>query len=317
MPASSQAGQPIAKGERLFLANYFPWYDADGWDGCNLCDQPQQAYGSDDPAAIRRHVQQALDVELDGFTSQWLATGDRTDDNFAQLLEQSRGTGFRSTIVFSRHMLPDGHSQATIVEALRYVMTTYASHANFLNVHGQPVIFFTDVYRVPVQAGQSPQDAWNSIRSQVDPNRTALWIAEGLDASYLAVFDGLYVHKITHAAYPNDYAKSSRWASQVRAWAQRSGQPRIWVATISPGWDDTRAGCQPDLRVPTQPHCRDREDGAFYRATFATALASLPDWIWVHSFNEWVECSHIEPSAAYGDLYMQLTREFVQQFKNP
>jgi len=49
MPASSQAGQPLARGERLFLANYFPWYDADGWDDCNLCDQPQQAMAPTTP----------------------------------------------------------------------------------------------------------------------------------------------------------------------------------------------------------------------------------------------------------------------------
>ncbi|MDH7486193.1 MAG: glycoside hydrolase family 99-like domain-containing protein [Anaerolineae bacterium] len=302
-------------GERLALANYFPWYDGNGWDACNLCDRPLEPYHSDDPAAIRRHVQQALAVGLDGFTSQWLAVGDRTDRNFAQLLEQSRGTTFRSTIVFSRHMLPVSPSQETLVGALRYVMATYADHPNFLRADGQPVLFFTDVYRVPVAAGQSPQEAWEAIRSQVDAERAALWIAEGLDPSYLAVFDGLYVHKITHAAYPDDYVKASRWAGQVRAWAQRSGQRKVWVATVSPGWDDTRAGCRADVRVPNPPHRRSREEGAFYRATFASALQSQPDWLWVNSFNEWVECTHIEPGVAYGDLYLQLTREFVQQFK--
>ena len=316
-PATPPPVPPAAAtaAERLILANYFPWFDGDGWDDCNLCDRPQQPYDSDDPAAMRRHVQQALDAGLDGFTSQWLAVGDRTDRNFAQLLEQSRGTPFRSTIVFSRHMLPDGPSQDDLVAALHHVMATYAGHPNFLHSQGRPVIFFTDVYRLPVAAGQSPQEGWDAIRRQVDPDQTALWIAEGLDPSYLAVFDGLYVHKITHAAYPDDYAKAPRWAGQVRAWAQRSGQPKLWVATISPGWDDTRAGCRADVRLPSQPHHRDREEGAFYRATFASALASQPDWLWVNSFNEWVECTHIEPSAAYGDLYLQLTRQFVQQFK--
>ena len=84
---------------------------------------------------------------------------------------------------------------------------------------------------------------------------------------------------------------------------------------MTPGWDDLRAGCKPDVRVPSKSHKRDREDGAFYQATFDAALKSNLDWLWIHSFNEWVEGTYIEPGVFYGDKYMQMTKEFVQQFK--
>jgi len=307
--AAPAAAHPSAP--RLVLANYFAWYDGDGWDACNISagDRPLQPYHSDDPAAIAQHVNQALGAGVDGFTLQWVGPGNRTDRNFATLLSQSAGKPFFSTVVFLRHIWP-GATQANTVEAIRHLMANYAGHPNFLRIQGRPVIFFTDVYRVPRAAGQSAQDAWAGIRGQVDPHRQAIWIAEGLDPSFLSVFDGLWVYKIFHAAYPNDYLKASAWAARTRA----RGADKLWIATISPGWDDTRAGCRPDIRVPSAPFVKPRKDGATYRATFDAAMGSHPDLLWVNSFNEWVEGTYIEPSRFYGDVYLNLTREFAAAF---
>ncbi|MHB0878722.1 MAG: glycoside hydrolase family 99-like domain-containing protein [Anaerolineae bacterium] len=300
---------------RLVLGNYFAWFDGNGWDDCNISagDKPLEPYSSDDPAAIRRQVEMAIGAGLDGFVSHWFAPGERTDANFATLLGQSQGTGFRSTVMFLRHIWAGSPAPTVenIAEALRYIMSQYSGNGNFLRAGGKPVIFFTDVYRVP----GSPVQTWQAIRDQVDPNREALWIAEGLDASYLAVFDGLYVYKITHAAYPDDYVKASRWAGNVRAWEQNTGQEKLWIATISPGLDDLRAGCRPDVRVPSAPHRKDRADGAFYQATYDAAMQSAPDWLFVQSWNEWVEGTYIEPSVQYGDRYLQMTRDFAARFK--
>ena len=125
----------------------------------------------------------------------------------------------------------------------------------------------------------------------------------------------MYVFKVTHAAYPNDYVKATRWAARVRQWEAQTGATKLWIGTLTPGWDDLRAGCRPDVRSPSQPHQRAREDGAFYQATFDAALASNPDWLFVTSFNEWVEGTYIEPGALYGDRYMEMTRDFITAFK--
>ncbi|GAB4463285.1 MAG: hypothetical protein Kow0031_41390 [Anaerolineae bacterium] len=303
--------------DRLALAHYFAWFDGDGWSDCNISagDRPAQPYSSDDPAAIARHVQQAQAIGLDGFLLHWFAPGGRTDRNFGALLAQSRGSRFSSTVVFSRHIWHGGGaSRQTITEALAHIIGQYGNHPNFLRVEGKPVIFFTDVYRTPA-TGESPQQFWAAVRRLVDPQQQTVWIAEGLDASYLAVFDGLYVFKITHAAYPHDYQKSPRWANRVRRWAEQTGRPKLWLATISPGWDDLRSGCRPDVRVDNTLHRLDRAGGDTYRATFDAAMESRPDWLLVGSYNEWVEGSYIEPSAQYGDTYLQLTAEFVRRFK--
>ena len=309
-PAAATRGSAPAP---ILLANYFAWYDDNGWDACNISagDKPLRLYHSDDPSAIAYHVDLALRAGIDGFTLQWVGPGDRTDRNFATLLNQSAGKPFHSTVVFLRHIWP-GATQANTLDALRYLIATYSSHPNFLRRRDRPVIFITDVYRVPRAGGQSAQDAWAQILAQADPHRQVLWIAEGLDPTFLSLFDGLWVYKIFHAAYPNDYLKAPAWAARARA----QGADKLWIATISPGWDDTRAGCRPDIRVPSHPFVKSRADGALYRATFDAAMRSDPDLLWVNSFNEWVEGSYIEPSQFYGDLYMNLTRKMAAAFHN-
>jgi hypothetical protein len=306
-------------GSRLVLAHYFAWYDDGSWDDCNISggDKPLEPYHSDDPAAIARHVELAMYAGLDGFTLHWFTPGDRTDRNFATLLAQLEGRDFSSTVVFSRHFWPGSPaaSRQTIAEALRYILDQYSGHPNFLRWDDKPVIFFIDGYRVPVAAGETPQQFWAAIRDEVDPQRQSWWITEGLDASYLAVFDGLYVFKISHATSLHDYVKSTRWGNQVRAWADRTGRPKLWLATVSPGWDDLRANCKPDVRIPNTLHRLDRANGATYEATFQAALDSKPDWLIVSSFNEWVEGSYIEPSVQYGDKYLQMTKELVARFR--
>jgi len=310
---------PSLAASRLVLANYFAWYSTHNWDDCNISagDKPLRLYDSDDPATIATHIHQALDAGIDGFTLQWFAPGERTDKNLGTLLAQSQGTAFRSTVVILRHIWPGtpGPSHSELVRAIRYLLDRYGSHPNFLSLEGRPVLFFANMESVPVAAGETPQQAWSAIRAQADPDRAAWWIAEGLDASYLEAFDGLYVYKVTHADFPEDYQKASRWARNVRSWEQKTGLRKLWWGTLMPGYDDLRSGCQPDLRGPLKLHKREREDGAFYRATFDAALASVPDGLWINSFNEWVEGTYIEPSQQYGERYLQLTRELAARFK--
>jgi hypothetical protein len=301
------------------LANYLPWYDPGTWDtGCtSRGDRPRDgAYQSDDPAVIARHIGQARAAGLDGFAVHWFGSGGRTDANFGRVLDQSPG-GFNSTVTFLHHIQP-GATQQSVIEALRYVIQTYGQHPRFFRAAGKPVIMFSDVYRVPGGSDISSAIArWRAIRQAVDPNHSTWWIAEGLEPGYLAVFDGLYVYKIDHACCPNAYQSAPRWADWTRAWEQKTGQPKLWVGTVMPGWDDLNSAqshCV-DLRVSSQPVARDRADGAYYAKTWEAVLPTQPDLVLLHSFNEWVEGSYIEPSTSFGDLYIRLTAQWVATFK--
>jgi hypothetical protein len=67
--------------------------------------------------------------------------------------------------------------------------------------------------------------------------------------------------------------------------------------------------------VGSAPFARDRADGAYYARTWEAVLGTQPDFVVLHSFNEWVEGSYIEPSVGFGDLYVRLTAEWVARFK--
>jgi hypothetical protein len=148
-----------------------------------------------------------------------------------------------------------------------------------------------------------------SIRDQVDPGRGSIWIAEGIDMSYQAVFDGHHLYSVTWNPPSNVFTtanKFSRWMQDAR---NRYGSHRYWVATVMPGYNDLRTG-------RGNAFARSREDGAYYVQTWQAAIGSNPDWIIITSFNEWPEGTYIEPSQAYGDRYLGLTAEWAGRFKS-
>ena len=297
--------------ERLALAIYVAWYDTRTWQTDVASDLPEPLFNSDDPLTIRRDVALASQTGLDGFVSFWIAPGDRTDRNFGRLLRASEGTSFRSAIGFLGNVA-QSPSMDGVVQALAYIRDSHARHPNYLRHVGKPVLFFTDMSRMPGTEARPAVEVWRGVRDQVDPDRSMMWVAEGLDPSYLSVFDGLYVLKVTHQDSPNDCLKASRWARQARVY----GSEKLWIATIMPGWDDTRTQDVPGgFRVPSPPHRRDREEGAFMQMCFDAAIETAPEWLLVHSWNEFVEGTHIHPSQRYGDFYLNLAKQLLSQFR--
>ncbi|HLF00425.1 MAG TPA: LysM peptidoglycan-binding domain-containing protein [Anaerolineales bacterium] len=319
-PPSTQAAPPPQTGttdrtggEKLVIANYFPWYDEGFWGQGVTWDTPTVQYNSDHISTIQRHIGWAQQAGLDGFAVHWFQQGNRTDTNLANVLGNSPG-GFRSTVTFLTHILP-GANRGMVIDNLRYLINTYGQHGSFLRVNGKPVIFFADMDRVPLEGASSAVNAWQSIRNEVDPGNSTIWIAEGLKPAYLGVFDGLYVYKIDHACCPASYNKAPTWAGWVRQWEKQTGKPKLWVGTLMPGWDDSRSVGRPDLRTPSPAFARDRQGGAYYQATFNAVVGTSPDMLIIHSFNEWIEGSQIEPGTTYGDTYLNLTKQFSNQFK--
>ena len=305
---SALAGRPAAAahppalgGERLVLAFYYSWFDENTWRNETVPDFPTTLYASRDRAAMARQIEQAQSAGIDAFVVSWYGPrteNNQTETNLRALLDEASARNFRIVIDFETQG-PFFGSSGEVTQALRALLATHANHPAYLRVEGRPVIFFWRQQRFGV-------GAWQALREEVDPNRQALWIAEGVDISFQQVFDGHHLYSVAWSADPG--AQLLKWGQRVRSASQTWGR-KIWVATVMPGYNDTRTG-RGDAFI------RPREDGAYYAKTWNGALASGADWVIITSWNEWPEGTYIEPSQAHGSRYLDLTREWTARYKN-
>ncbi len=292
--------QSAAQGERLVLAFYYAWFDPGSWAGGRASDVPPSPYNSDDTSVMARHIDEARSAGIDALVLNWWGAGNRTDTNLSALLGLAEQKAFRVAAVLDINS-PFMSGSAGYAANLRRLLAEHAARPAYLRYQGKPVIFFYNVSRLPIST-------WGSIRDQVDPGRTSLWIAEGTDLGYQQVFDGHHLYSI---AWSTGGAPSSilpKWGDKVRTYNRTHGTAKLWVATVMPGYDDRGV----------RPHggfARSRDGGDYYRQCWQAALASQPDWVIVNSFNEWMEGTQIEPGRTHGAAYLDQTREWAAQFK--
>ena len=292
-----------AAPDRLVLAFYYPWYDQNTWTNPRVPDHPPDRYMSTDAGVMGRQIDQARSANIDGFVSAWYgptSNANQTETNLRTLLSLAQGKGFSIGVLFETAG-PFFHSRDDVQNALATLLRTHIASPAYLRWNGKPVIFFWAPGNVPRVAGQSALAAWQAIRAAVDPGHGSLWFADGFDMSLQGVFDGGYLYNV---AWADDIGAPERqWAGRIRA------AGGLWVGTVMPGWDDTR------LAERGGRYRRDRQGGAWYQAGWVGAASANPDMIVITSWNEFVENTYIEPSAALGGTYLDMTRNFAAAWK--
>ncbi len=282
-----------ASDERLLWAFYYPWYQRSDWQSAWLADTPAEPYDSRDPEAMRRHIRQAKAAGIDGFIMSWWGPGDPSDRNLRTMLDIAEDEDFRLMIYFETLSGSGGRPADEIVRWLRYILPTYGDHPAYMRLNGKPVVVLWATDAVPLRT-------WAGILEQVEPE--AVFLGMGYSLANLEVFDGLHAYGVFNIPDLAGTVRETGRAVHNYSLLDEDPAPRLWAATVQPGYDDRLL---PDREGELQA----REDGAFYRRTFEAALASDPDWIFITSWNEWWENTHIEPSVAFGDQYLEITPE--------
>ena len=285
------------------IALYYPWYELSDWNPGRMSDLPPEPYSGGDDAVIARHVQQADDAGIDALACTWYGPNEpRFNERCAKLLNAASGRDFSVTF------FPDQAADFTgtlkspqgMIESLRYLRDNFMSHPNWLRWNGKPVLVFWN----PPSLGDV--NTWRSVRQAVDPNNEWFWFGEGVNFNYLDVFDALYFFDITWA---DDPAKAmNSYERALKGYNARTGANKPFVATVMPGYDDSR--------IRGGHVVRDRANGDYYRRSWQTALDKNAQAVVISSFNEWFEGHQIEPSRTYGNLYLDLTREYAGRFHN-
>jgi hypothetical protein len=292
---------------RLVLAFYYPWYELDSWSSPVLKDHPLVPASSDDMEAITRHVNWAQQYGIHGFISSWWGSGNYRDANFDKLLTAVQGTDFKATIYFET-LGERFRTTQDVTNQLEYVLDSYSDHPNFLRYRGKPVIFLYSVENVARDPGQTPLQAWQAILAQIRADGyDAVWIGHTFDPSYLEVFDGLHAYGFYAPDMLEVYSSISGQVRTYQFLQDPDAERKIWAPAVMPGYDD-------DLLGRPGSWYLDRAGGDTYGFTFQAAIQSQADWIVITSFNEWWEHTHIEPSDNYGLTYLELTREWSDNF---
>ncbi|NDJ51967.1 MAG: hypothetical protein GYB68_02645, partial [Chloroflexi bacterium] len=285
-----------AQTVRPVLVYYYAWWYPEALGPGQSPDWPETPYHSWDTAVLSQHVSQAASAGIDGMVVAWYGPteeNNQTETNFRVILDQAQANGISALLSVDLSQAAWFASPQDIVDGMRYAIDVHAQHPAYFRYNGRPVFFFWF-------QGRYALTDWASIRQQVDPDRNTIWIAEGIAPDAMPTFDGLHLYTISWSQ--NVFGTLAQWAGTTRS---RGG---IWVATAMPGWDNT-------YTQQSERYVRDRENGAFYRDTFAAAAATNPEMVVITSWNEWWEGSHIEPSVAYGDFYLNLTRDLVAEYK--
>ncbi len=281
------------------LAFYYSWYgEADWADTRRMPDFPVETYPYGDPQAIENHVIEGKAAGLDGFVMSWYGSeqANPTDAHFRYLLAAAEKHDFLAAIDFDMGSAFSG-SIATLTENLRFMYANYLNHPNYLTYDGRPVVFFWNNRRFG-------RGEWEELRLKVDPNHTAIWIAEGVDPGWVgSTWDGLNAYNIAWAIDP-----ASKLKEFERGTRKQGG---IWIATAMPGWNDTGLVDQRGTGAFAVP----RREGDYFRETFAAAIATQPDMLMITSYNEWLEGSYLASSINHGEFYVNLTRELIENYR--
>lgn len=287
---------------KMIWAFYYPWYTSGDWSSSQLSDHPLFRYSSASRSAIARHIEQAQGAGIDGFISSWWGPGSATDQNLKTLLNLAQEKNFWVSIYFETLAEAGPLPEAEIYRWLTYAIATYRQHPAFMKIDGKPVIMVW-------ASGAVPLETWKRIFDKLrQQGLDAVYLAMGYNIANLEVFDG--IHEYGVFTIPNLAQAALATGRATRYYSLLADQPvtKIWVATVQPGYDERLIPGRVGL-------FKEREDGAYYRATFDAALQSEPDWIFITSWNEWWEHTYIEPSERYGDLYLQITREYAEEWK--
>lgn len=340
--APSQSGPPVAippvvaaraaiaspSAPPLVIALYYGWYglkEVSGEDShiekpdprahtiANFSHYPESGpYDSTDDKTLQRHLQQMKNAGIQAVAVSWWGAGDLSDKTLRKLLPLAKLAGLKVCVYVEKVNHPK--SKSKVIDEITGLIKSFGQDDAYLKIGGVPVLFFYS--GVQDQVGK---ETWAQILIALPAvGSKIIAIGEGIGDREAMIFDGIHLNnpavgiglqeqRATLKEMTEDIreARHEKVAKSVVEAARK--HKRIAVVSVSPGFDDKAAG--PEGLVV------DREEGQFYRKSWAAALAAKPDWILVRSFNQWHDGTEIEPSKEFGNQYLTLTAEYSARFK--
>lgn len=301
--------------QHLVLAFFYPWWTLDAWSDPQIIDNPVPKYSTDNPADLERLMMTAKNTGVDALVMSWSGpdfNGGIDHQRMLRCLSAAQNVGFKVATLFETTVANPEHIDGagdpdTILRWLTVTVDDYASQPSYLRVDGRPVVMAYAAQRA-TQAGWT--EALRRLRAS---GRDVVLIGEGSNNTRLGAFDGQFYYPSND--HPGDTIKAWDRAQSlnVRTYhllpTDTVGR-RVWVATVSPGYDDTHLTDGRVARVTP------RANGDYYKTQWRAAFDNRADWIVITSWNEFLENTEIEATRLYGDAYLALTRVWSSTFRH-
>ena len=290
--ASSPAGQGCGKkllaqsAEAPVLAHYYIWFQASSWNRAKSDYPDAGRYSSSQRSIMEEQVAEAQAAGIDGFIVSWKSST-TLNSRLATLRTVAADHDFKLAITyeaqdFNRTPLPVAEVERDLTE----LADTYADDPVFHVLGSRPLVALSGTWHYTI-------DELRAITERVSRRLSVLATERnvgGYERVASAVDGDLYYWS---SGDPNNPAYREKLQAMEKTTRAHCG---VWVAPVSPGFDGRELG---STRVI------DRRDGATLRSSWEAAMATVPDAIGVISWNQFSEKTHIEPSTAYGNHYLQ------------
>jgi len=296
---SPSSGPSQVEGVKpLVLAHYYIWFTPGSWNRAKKDIPLAGRYSSDDIEVMRTHVRQAQAAGIDGFIVSWKSTA-ALDSRLANLVTVAAEQGFKLAVTyqgldFNRAALP----AARIAADLDFFADTYGNNAVF-HIFGKPLVVLTGT-SVMTKA---------TVAKIAEPSRKRLLVlaSDKNKESYERIADVVdgnlyYWSSVNPQSHKSHAEKLISFGNAVRA------HGGIWVAPAAPGFDARPVGGTSSI---------DRMDGETLRAEWNAAISSRPAAVGVISWNEFSENTHVEPSKAYGNRYLDVLADLTGAANSP
>lgn len=221
-------------GSPKVLADYQPWFG--DRDHINV------GYSTQDPAVLRKQIQQAKDMGIYAFAVDWY--GPRRpflDHSYALLQQVASQNHFHVCLMYDETEEDNGHATDEALEAMdeaykKYIGPDAPGRDAYLLDNDRPVIFI-----FPKRGGTD----WNRVREVVNQwEKPPLLIYKDEPPSqYSSAFDGQYAW--VHPGPKGWSADGKEWGEQyLQSFYEKMKDKhpdKIAVGTVWPGFDDRKA----------------------------------------------------------------------------
>jgi glycosyltransferase involved in cell wall biosynthesis len=322
--SSGTSQQPSGNGSRpLFGIQYYLWY-GEGFGAQHWNDNPRDGHVVDHPflgfypsemgKTIEHHISQFEAMKLD-----YAILNLHVDENGMNEVElRSIQNLFeiagrkKSALRFAIQISVFNSDADRIRSAVTMIAKLYADREEYLRVDGKPVLFW--FWSSAYDGNRVLFETMHQTAARFRNLAVSLRMAKGIEESQYTFdfFEGFGLYSPLEISSEENWGRA--WQSAYDAGATAGMSYRM--VTVSPGYDDhalldARRDGNPNRIVP-------RRDGEVYTRSleFAASLSPPPHFIIVSTFNEYHENTHIELSAANRDLYVRMTRDFIETMHN-